>query len=283
MQQRGRDRTTEIRDAARAPDTGGVGGDRPEPAGWRPDEPAPRPPWLLDTLGDAEGRGVRVGVVDSGWDRGLADPRVSPGVGLVDPDDELALRWSDDDADRHGHGTACAALVLRAAPGAEVVPIRVFGRRLETSWWVLHEGLRWALEQRLDVVNVSLGTQWEASLRPLYTLCEVARRAGVIVVAAGRGADEPSYPAVFENAVGVGAAPLGSPFDFRYGADDALEVVASGIDQPVTWLGGRRETRSGTSFAAPHVAGLVASYRERHPRAPLEEVRDFLAAHARRT
>lgn len=242
--------------------------------------PAERPAWLREPLRSATGRGVRVGIIDSGWDRSLDDPRVVAGIGLVDPADELALARSDDDADRNGHGTACAELVLRVAPDAEVVPIRVFGRELQTSPSLLCEAIRWAADQRLDVVNLSLGTYLEEALRPLYAACERARRGGTVVVAASHLTAGWSYPAVFENVIGVDAERFDSPFSYRYRAGHAAECLAWGIEVPVLWLGGSSETRTGTSFAAPQIAGIVALLRERHPAASLEEVRGLLAEHA---
>jgi subtilisin family serine protease len=240
----------------------------------------PPPAWVVSELGSPTGRGVRVGIIDSGWDRTLPEPRVLPGIGLVSAADELALGRSDDDADRNGHGTACADQVLRIAPGVQVVPIRVFGRDLETSPSVLCEALRWAVEQELDVINVSLGTNLPETLHPLYALCEKARRGGMLIVAAGHNVRDWSYPAVFENVIGVDADRFDSPFAYRYRPDEAMECVAWGVDVPVLWLNGRREPRSGTSFAAPQIAGIVSLFRERYPSAKLEDVRELLARYA---
>lgn len=240
-------------------------------------EALPHPGWAQRELGGATGRGVRVAVIDSGWDRGIQDPRVLPGVSFVDPDDDLALGFTADDHDRVGHGTACADLVLRIAPEARVVPVRVFGRSLETSPGTLTAALRWALEQDFHVINVSLGTALEEALAPLSELCEQARRAGTTVVAAGHNAREQSYLAVFASVIGVVADRFDSPFWFRYRPGEAMECVAWGLEQPVLWLGGARVQRSGTSFAAPNIAGIVALIRERHPEASLEEVREVLA------
>lgn len=239
-----------------------------------------RPAWVRRELRSATGRGVRVAVVDSGWDRSLVDPRVVPGIGLVSPENGLAPARSDDDADRNGHGTACADLVLRVAPDAAVVPVRVFGRELETSPSVLCEAIRWAAERGIDVVNLSLGTHLEEALRPLYAACEVARRSGTVVVASGRRMADWGYPAVFENVIGVDAERFDSPFSYRYRHGQAAECLAWGIDVPVRGLGGRPATQTGTSFAAPHIAGIVALFRERHPAASLEDVRGMLARHA---
>jgi len=239
-----------------------------------------RPEWVTRELGDPTGRGVRVGVLDSGWDRSLRDPRVLPGVGLTDPANELALGRTDDDADRNGHGTACADQVLRIAPDARVVPVRVFGRGLDTSPSVLYEALKWAVEQRLHVINVSLGTSLHETMYPLYVLCERARRSGIIVVAAGHNQQDWSYPAIFENVIGVDAAQFDSPFTYRYRPDEAMECLAWGLDVPVRWLGGRHVPRTGTSFAAPQISGMVALFRERYPDATLEDVRELLARYA---
>lgn len=244
------------------------------PADW--DRPPARPEWA----GTGTGRGIRVGVIDSGWDRTLEEPRVVRGPGFVDPDDDFALGRNDDDHDRLGHGTACADLILRIAPEAEVVPLRVFGNQLETSPHILHAALTWAFEQELNVVNVSLGTMLPGTLHPLYAICEKARRAGIIIVAAGHNANTWSYPAIFENVVGVSAGRFGNPFHFRFHPQDAMEVEAWGLDQPVRWLGGGRVIKNGTSFAAPNVSGIVALYLEANPGATLEDVREMLRRHA---
>lgn len=246
-------------------------------AGGVDDAPLVRPEWVRRELGGATGRGIRVAVIDSGWDRGIEDPRVLPGVSFVDPDDDLALGFTEDDHDRVGHGTACADLVLRIAPDARVVPVRVFGGTLETSPGTLTAAMKWALEQDFQVINVSLGTVLEEALKPLYVLCERARRAGTVVVAAGHNVRGWSYPAVFANVIGVAAERFASPFSFRYRPEEAMECVAWGVKQPVLWLGGERVVRDGTSFAAPNIAGIVALIREQHPDATLEEVRELLA------
>lgn len=243
-------------------------------------QPRQPPEWVVEELGGATGRGVRVAVVDSGWDRTLHDDRVLPGAGFVDPEDDFGMARNDDDHDVLGHGTACAALVLEVAPDARVIPVKVFGKVLETSPGTLHAALLWCIEEGVQVINVSLGTRLEGTLHPLYAACEKARRAGIIVVAAGHNANDWSYPAIFENVIGVSAGRFESPFHFHYRPEHAMECQAWGVEQPVTWIGGARVVKHGTSFAAPNVAGIVALILERHPGATIEEVREMLARFA---
>ncbi|MBD0319633.1 MAG: S8 family serine peptidase [Gemmatimonadetes bacterium] len=234
-------------------------------------------PPIPSPLGDATGRGVRVGVIDTGWDRTLADPRVLPGVGLVDPADDFALLATADDHDRLGHGTACADLVLRLAPEASIVPIRVFGGQLETSPATLRAGIEWAAERRIPLVNLSLGTVLEEERVPLLDACRRALAAGTLIVAAAPNNGVAAYPAIFDEVIGVDADAFDSPWHFRHRPGAAIECTASGRDLRLRWRGGTEEVMSGTSFAAPHITGIVALILQRHPGATLAQVRAMLA------
>ena len=99
--------------------------------------------------GGASGAGVTVAVVDSGVDAS------HPAVGAVDR--AIALRWDPaaqevlssegPHDDLYGHGTACAGIIRRAAPGAAIWSVRVLGTRLTGKGVVFAAGLRWAIQQ----------------------------------------------------------------------------------------------------------------------------------------
>lgn len=226
---------------------------------------------------DGTGRGIRIGVVDSGWDRTVNEPRVIPGINLVDPVDDFRLRRPADDHDWLGHGTAATDLVLQVAPEATVVPIRVFGGRLETSPHVLVTAIDWAISQELRLINLSLGTAREDALVPLYAACERARRAGVIMVAAASNHGNGwSYPAVLEPVLGVAHARVTHRHDFVYRGDEAIECGARATGQLARGLGGRTCVMTGTSLASAIVAGHVARLLEADPDAGLDGVRRLL-------
>ena len=239
-------------------------------------EPVSPPDWVEEDLDGATGRGVRVGIMDSGWDPALPLSRVRGGVGFVDPEDDLATQKTENTDDRIGHGTACGILTHQVAPDASLCPIRVFGETLETSPSTIGKAIKWAIDQNLDVVNVSLGTLRDDVLVPLYKVCEQARRQDILLVASRHNQEERSYPSVFENVISVGIGPFDDPFDFRYRPNDAVECLAKGRHESVPWLNGHRRPLSGTSFAAPNITGIVARIRECYPGADLETVRSLL-------
>lgn len=239
-------------------------------------KPVSPPGWVEEELDGATGQGVRVGIMDSGWDPSLPLSQVRGGVGFVDPEDDLATKKTEDIDDRIGHGTACGVLTHQIAPDASLCPIRVFGDTLETSPSTIGVAIEWAIEQELDVVNVSLGTLRDDVLVPLYKICEQARRQDILLVASRHNREERSYPSVFENVISVGIGSFDDPFEFRYRPNDAVECLAKGRHREVPWLNGRQRSLTGTSFAAPNITGIVARIRERYPGADLETVRDWL-------
>ncbi len=237
------------------------------------------PEWVRRDLAGATGRGVRVAVIDSGRDPEWHEPRIRPGIGLVDPASQLELARSDDDRDRIGHGTACCDILLGMAAGITIVPIRVFGDQLETSPELIVAAIDWAAEERIDIVNLSLGTHLKSALEPLYLACDRARERGVLVVSAVNMSQGWSYPAVFDNVLSVQAGSFANVFDFFYRRDEAVECLAQG-ERDVRWLGSSRRQVSGSSFAAPHISAIVALLLESHPGADIENIRTLLSRYA---
>jgi hypothetical protein len=202
-------------------------------------------------------RRVTVGIVDSGIHPGHPQVgSVAGGVGIRSIDGEVVTdaEW----ADLLGHGTAAAATIRGHAPEAALYAIRIFRRRLVARAEALLHAIHWASEQRLALLNLSLGCT-EERLRGAFTeACDRARAAGTIVVAAAEMASRPALPGCLEGVVTVRP-------------DEALEEdglrYQDGVFYASAWarrLGPlvRERNLHGASLAVAHVTGLAASLLE---------------------
>jgi subtilisin len=232
-------------------------------------------------FGDRSGRGVRVAVVDSGVDG--SHPLVGSVAGgvVIEPDESAAggvrfLEGPHDDL--YGHGTACAAIIRGLAPDCTLYSVRVLGASLSGRGTVFAAGLRWAIEQRVDVVNLSLSSRSRAVLEEFHTLVDDAAFAGVMLVSAVNNVPAPSYPSQFAGVFSVAAYPGRDPERFVVNPAPPVEFGAPGIDVEVAWSDGGRIVATGNSFAAPHIAGLVARIVGTHPGITPAEVKAILRA-----
>lgn len=238
-----------------------------------------RPRWLDDAVGSATGRGVRVAVIDSGRDPGWQDERILPGVGLAAPERPFEHFPSDDDRDRLGHGTALMDVILGLAPAVEILPIRVFGDRLETSPGLILRALEVALEQKAHIANLSLGTRLQEAFDSLYRATKLTDDFGMLMVAALPEPSAPSFPGSFPHVLGVTSGRFLSVYDYVYRPEGPAEILAQG-EREVRWLGGERRVSAGSSLAAPHISALLALFLEKHPGSRQEAARAFLARHS---
>ena len=231
--------------------------------------------------GDGAGAGVRVAVVDSGID--AAHPAVGPVQGgVVIESDEAAADGirivAGDHEDLYGHGTACAAIIRGLAPECELYSVRVLGPALTGRGRVFAAGLRWAIENGMDVVNLSLSTRSRANLETFYELVDQAAFRNVMLVCAVNNVPAPSYPSQFAGVFSVAAHAGRDPEHFAVNPQPPVEFGAPGIDLEVAWAAGGTIVATGNSFAAPHIAGLLARIVGRHGPITTHEAKTVLRA-----
>jgi subtilisin family serine protease len=217
-------------------------------------------------LGGATGKGVRVCVLDSGVERG--HPLVGDVAGAVTislDDDGEPLATADDEGDLCGHGTACAGVIRQLAPEAEIHSVRVLGAGFTGSGKVLLAGLRWAVEQGFDVVNMSLSTTKRAFSEVLHELADTAYFRRTVLVASAHNMPVESYPWRFSSVISVGSHEEDDPFTFYANPDPPVEFFARGVDVTLAWTGGGTITATGNSFATPCISAICALVLSKHP------------------
>ncbi len=192
------------------------------------------------------GRGVRVAVIDSGVN---ADhPHVGGIAGGVAIEGEDCL-------DRLGHGTAVAAAIHEKAPEALLYAVKVFDRKLSTKIEVLSQALEWCIAQRMDVINLSLGTVNPAHRERFERLAD----AGAVLVV-------PHENAVLPSSLSF-VIPVALDWDcpreaYRCVMTETGPVFyASGYPRPIPGVPPERNLH-GLSFAVANMTGFVARARE---------------------
>jgi subtilisin len=214
--------------------------------------------------GGSTGAGVRVCVVDSGVDAGHPLVGRLAGAVAVSIEGDQTIVRDDREGDLCGHGTACAGIIRSIAPGCDLWSVRVLGAGFTGSGAVLLAGLRWAVEEGFDVINMSLSTGKRQFRDMLYELADRAYFRRALIVASAHNLPVESYPWKFASVVSVGSHEEDDPLRFYANPSPPVEFFARGVDVPVAWLGGATMRTSGNSFATPHISGIAALVLSKH-------------------
>jgi len=215
--------------------------------------------------GGATGRGVRVCIVDSGVESGHPMVGAVQGSYAVEPGpDGVPVVVETEHRDFCGHGTACASVVRSIAPECELFSVRVLGADSAGTGEALVIGLRWAVRQGYEVVNLSLSTSRRQFVDALREVADEAYFNRSLLVASAHNRSLESFPWRFSSVVSVGSHAQEDPALILYNPEPPVEFFAHGLNVPVAWLAGQRIRCSGNSFATPHVAGYSALVLSKH-------------------
>ena len=216
--------------------------------------------------GGSTGAGVRICILDSGVEE--AHPSVgsiaSAVVVTADADGNPVVA-ADGAGDVCGHGTACAGIIRSLAPDVELHSVRVLGAANTGSGAALLAGLQYAIEQRFDVINMSLSTTKKHFATVLHELADNAYFKRTLLVASAHNMPVESYPWKFSSVISVGSHEEPDPLTFFYNPNPPVEFFGRGVDVEVPWIGGSTIRCSGNSFATPHLTGICALILSKHP------------------
>lgn len=225
--------------------------------------------WALPVIGlpqaweNLPSRTVTVAVIDSGVCMNHPDlqGRITQGYDFVDDD--------NDPSDTFGHGCGVAGVIAAnsnnsigiagVAPNVQIMPLRVLDGVGLGSYSNIASAIVYAVDNGAEIINLSLAGPTSSSI--LEAAVAYAVDSGVVVIAAAGnfGREGAYYPAAYPSVIAVGSV---DPVTFaqssfsNYGSD--IDVWAPGRDILTTNMMGDYEFVSGTSFAAPIVAGITA-------------------------
>lgn len=232
------------------------------------------------------GAGTSVAVLDTGtdWKRApFGCTEVGPGCKVVHAAD---FAPEDNALDASGHGTNVAGIVLSVAPAAQIVALDVFNG--DSGWTSdILAAINWSIQNRakynIVALNMSLGGgsfQNSCATDPLAIAVDAARNAGILSVVSSGNAGTPaamSSPACAPAAISVGAVHAANLGGMKWPVCSDLTTAADKVAcfsnaaahltilAPGVMINAAGITMTGTSQAAPHVAGAIAVLKSAFP------------------
>jgi thermitase len=209
---------------------------------------------------------------------------------LNEQQDEFGGDFRDEDDDPNdpivGHGTHVAGIISGkgaqmpkgVVPKCKIIPVRVLAALKQGNRYVgaglvdnINTGIKWAVDQGADVINMSLGIRHTEGGLPHEEVVNYARRKGVTIVAAAGndGQEELYYPGALPHVIAVGATDENNGVAFFSTYGKQVSIVAPGTNIYSTSIDNDYAFSTGTSHASPFVAGAVAmlkSYALQHGR-----------------
>ncbi|TQJ12129.1 subtilisin family serine protease [Kribbella jejuensis] len=231
-----------------------------------------------------------VAVLDSGIDAGHPDL-----AGHLVAGYNAVSTTRPNPVDDNGHGTMVAGIIAAGTNNgaglagvgwsSKVMPVKVAGSNGVANDLDLVEGIDWAVAHGATVLNISIANPGDNAV--LHDAITRAIAKGVIVVAAAGndGSDVAQYPAAYPEVIAVGATNAGGVLTDFSSYGDWVDVAAPGWD--IVSTGARNLSQSpywlcsGTSCAAPIVAGVAALVKNKWPTLTPAQVQARIKAYAR--
>lgn len=236
--------------------------------------------WNL-TFGDES---IVVAVIDSGVSHDHPDlsGKVLPGFDVLNDHGEPV--------DEVGHGTAVAGIIAArgndgigvagVAMETTILPVKV-GSADGSPISAIVTGIYWAIDNGADIINLSLSSEFPSEA--LHEAVLYAYEQGVpVITAAGNGPNAIAYPAAWPETISVGASTAWGSMTGFSSRTNRVDLIAPGSGILTTWTdpaeGDGWASVSGTSFAAPMVAGTIALLLAIDPSLTIEELRLLLTS-----
>jgi subtilisin family serine protease len=220
---------------------------------------------------------VKIAIIDSGVNPDHFHVQgIEKGFSFYQDDKKNIVR-ENDFTDKIGHGTAIAGIIKKKAPFAKLYAIKIFYKNLTAPVSVLIKALNWAIESRMQIINLSLGTQLEEYEKDLRKICAKAYKKNIFLISSAKNLSDITFPSIFETVIGVYWNRKCNEESLVYHPESLIEFGACGSPRALPGLP-QSLNFSGSSFAAAHVTGEVAIELKDNPTADIKSIKKALAA-----
>ncbi|WNF37323.1 S8 family serine peptidase [Bacillaceae bacterium IKA-2] len=229
------------------------------------------------------GKDVKVAVIDTG---------ISPHPNLLIAGGVSTVSYNGSWADDNGHGTHVAGTIaakdnnngkgiVGIAPDVKIYAVKALDENGKGTLLTVLNAIEWSIINDIDIINFSLGT--DSNIAALKDIIDVAYDLGITMVAAagntgnlnGTG-NSVNYPAKYESVIAISAVDESLTRASFSSTGKEIEFSAPGINIISTYLDNQYANASGTSFATPHISGMLAILKQMHPEMMNVELRNEL-------
>lgn len=195
---------------------------------------------------------LSVGVIDSGVNRAWlsgSKSRIS-GVHILRQANGAISVHPDDLVDHLNHGTICIRIIEKYVRSVHFEVIKIFDHVPTAPENVLIKAIKWCIERKVDVINLSLGIECETMSAALIEVCDLAYEKNIPIIAASHNNFNVSFPAFYPKVFSVGKLP-GSIDSLMYLENSPINFFTKGD------VIADSSRFSGSSFACSRITGEV--------------------------
>ena len=244
--------------------------------------------WYLDAVGTdsvEDGEKVKIELLDSGVNLSQ-DIKVKSRVNLI-PDSDFNPMYED----FSGHGTSMASVitskdngknVMGINPNADLYSVRVLDDNIQAPLSRIVEGIRWGIDNDMDIINMSFGTSVNSAV--LKAVIEEADRAGILLISATGNQSKKGvqYPAAYPQVLAVGSMDENSKISDFTSVGKEMDVVAPGEKIETNGIFGTIQTAEGTSIATAEVSAAASKLLEKGKTKSPDFIKKLIKASAQR-
>jgi len=211
---------------------------------------------------------LKIGIIDTGIDAYYAN-NIQGAYIFEAPTGEIIVR-TDSVQDTSGHGTMCYRIIKETCPNTDFFIVKIFNGWPFTKENILIKAIELCIEQKVSIINISLGIQTETISDELHELLNLARTLNIAVISSGHINNKTCFPACHDKVIGVGLSLNTDRKKIVYLPHANIEFFLNG-----SYFGNK--IAEGTSFACAKMTGIAAKIikikRTRTVPALLEELR----------
>lgn len=215
-------------------------------------------------------------LIDSGIDSNREEFRNSE---IIHVDMGTFDNYQDDEI---GHGTAIAFILTKTTNDAKIYSIKLYGKNKITTERELIDALTYVYNNiPVDIIHISSGVLTLNHKEEFMGICSLLKKDNIIIVSAFANQGIKSYPASFDDVVGVyWSAYCTNTNEYIYVENSPINIMAYSGIMRLPWLNGTYKSVSGSSFSSVYITGIIAR-NMKDKQIKSSNVLDFLKGNAK--